>query len=84
MNDHTGWGSWMTSALGKLHEEVLPSFQQQGMDLVNLVLREFKAVADRDQHKTSIELDETQRQLDQHQRDLDVITVQQPSQASGQ
>ena len=60
-NDRTAWGSWMTSPLGKIHEEVWPSFQQRSMDLVNLALRESKAVTDRDQHKTSLQLDESQR-----------------------
>ena len=54
-NDHTAWGGWMT-------REVWPSFQQRSMDLVNLSLCESKAVADREQHNTSLQLDE--RQLD--------------------
>ena len=90
----------MTSALGKIHEEVLPSFQQRSMDFVNLALHESKAVADREWHKTSLRLDERQRQLDQCQGDLelnqrqmelmqqqrikDVVTVKQPPKASGQ
>ena len=34
------WGSWMTSALSKIHEEAMPSFHQQSMDLINLALCE--------------------------------------------
>ena len=55
----------MTSTLGKIQEEVWPSFQQQSMDLINLALRKSKAVADREQHKTSLQLDERETQLDQ-------------------
>ena len=88
----------MTSTLGKIHEEVWPSFQQRSMDLVNLALCESKAVADREQHKVSLQLDQRQRQLDQRdlelkqrqmelmqqQRMQEVVTVQQPTQPSGQ
>ena len=92
------WGSWMTSALGKIHEEVWPSFQQQSMDLVN-PLRESKALADREQHKASLQLYERPRQLDQRQHGLELkqrqmelmqqqrmqeVAVQQPTQLSGQ
>ena len=44
----------MTSALGKIHKEVRPSFQQQSMDLVNLALQVSQAVVDREQHKTML------------------------------
>ena len=68
------------------------------MDLENLALQESKAVTDREQHKTSLQLDE--RQLDQRHHDLelkqrqmepmqqqriqDVVTVPQPAHASAQ
>ena len=71
-NDCTAWVIWMTRALGKIHEEVWPSFQQRSMDLVNLVLHESTDVADREQHKASLQLDEKQRQPDQHQPDLEL------------
>ena len=99
MNDHTAWGSWMTSALGKIHKEVWPRFQQRSMGIINLALSESKDVADREQHKASLQLDERQTQLDQQQHDLELkqrqmelmqqqrmqefITVQQPTQPSG-
>ena len=99
VNNNTAWGSWMTSGLGKIPEQLWPSFQQRSMDLVNLALCESKAVVDREQQKASLQLDERQRQLDQRQHDLELkqrqmelmqqqrmqeVAVQQPTQPSGQ
>ena len=65
-NDRTAWAGWMSSAMGKIHEDLWPTYQVRSMDLLNQILKESKLLAQRDVQRQ--ELDK-EKQLDNRQLD---------------